>query len=296
MSASRTTRNRGFWLRRILFASVLGSFAVVGVCLFALHQLSNPYRQPVGNPPEWLAAQDVVLPGDVSGWYSTSPDDHASVLLLHGVRSDRRSMLGRAKFLRESGFSVLLIDLPAHGESAGQSITFGHKESIAVTAAVDFLKSKTPEIPTFIIGSSLGGAAALLSDPPPDVAAMVLEAVYDDIDNAFENRVRLRVGDKGASLARTVLPLLSSILGIDREILRPVEAAASSDTPVLVMAGTLDQRTTVDDTQRLFAAFKGPKQLWLVEGAKHQNLFRFSEREYRRVVGAFLEGVIADLE
>ncbi|MEL6216388.1 MAG: alpha/beta hydrolase, partial [Pseudomonadota bacterium] len=103
-------------------------------------------------------------------------------------------------------------------------------------------------------------------------------------------------GDKGASLARTVLPLLSSILGIDREILRPVEAAASSDTPVLVMAGTLDQRTTVDDTQRLFAAFKGPKQLWLVEGAKHQNLFRFSEREYRRVVGAFLEGVIADLE
>ncbi|MEL6368056.1 MAG: hypothetical protein AAFR91_01955 [Pseudomonadota bacterium] len=125
---------------------------------------------------------------------------------------------------------------------------------------------------------------------------MVLEAVYDDIDNAFENRVRLRVGDTGASLVRPVLPLLGSILGLDRSALRPVEAAASINTPVLVMAGTLDQRTTVDDTQRLFAAFKGPKQLWLVKGARHQNLFRFNESEYRRIVGAFLEGAIADLE
>ena len=135
-------------------------------------------------------------------------------------------MLGRAKFLRESGVSVLLSDLPAHGESAGRSITFGLEESVAVTTAVDFLKSTMPELPTFIIGSSLGGAAALLANPTPDVQAIVLEAVYDDIDNAFENRVRIRVGDTGAAFARRVAPLLGAVLGIDREILRPVDAAA----------------------------------------------------------------------
>ncbi len=42
-----------------------------------------------------------------------------AVLLLHGVRADRREMLNRARFLKEEGYSVLLIDLPSHGESDG---------------------------------------------------------------------------------------------------------------------------------------------------------------------------------
>jgi len=53
------------------------------------------------------------------------------VLLLHGVRADRREMLGRARFLNRLGYGILLIDLPAHGESPDDHITFGAREARA---------------------------------------------------------------------------------------------------------------------------------------------------------------------
>jgi alpha-beta hydrolase superfamily lysophospholipase len=70
----------------------------------------------------------------------TGDAGRGAVLLLHGVRSYRRSMLSRAIFLHDIGYSVLLINLQAHGESAGKRITLGYLESRDVVAAREFLR------------------------------------------------------------------------------------------------------------------------------------------------------------
>jgi dienelactone hydrolase len=54
-------------------------------------------------------------------------------------------------------------------------ITFGWKESRDVLAAVSFLHHVDPTARVGIIGSSLGGVAALLATPPLKVDALVLE-------------------------------------------------------------------------------------------------------------------------
>jgi uncharacterized protein len=56
------------------------------------------------------------------------------VLLLHGVRADRLAMVSRAQLLTRQGFSVLLIDLQAHGATPGEAITLGYRESTDVVA------------------------------------------------------------------------------------------------------------------------------------------------------------------
>jgi len=40
-----------------------------------------------------------------------------AVLLLHGIHSDRRAMVGHARFLHAQGDGVLPADLPGQGES-----------------------------------------------------------------------------------------------------------------------------------------------------------------------------------
>jgi len=101
-----------------------------------------------------------------------------SVLLLHGLRSDRLQMLARARFLTAAGYFVLLIDLPAHGESSGDRITFGMREGKGVEAALDYLRQRFPRDRIGVIGVSLGAASLVLSHParPPD--AVVLESMY----------------------------------------------------------------------------------------------------------------------
>ena len=49
-------------------------------------------------------------------------------------------MVERASFLRRAGYSTLLIDFQATGETKGDRITFGWKESRDVLAAVEFIR------------------------------------------------------------------------------------------------------------------------------------------------------------
>ena len=87
-------------------------------------------------------------------------------MLLHGVRGNRLAMLRRARLLHAEGFSVLLFDFQAHGESAGRRITFGRLEGLDAAAAVAFLLQRLPNERIGAIGSSLGGASALLCPAP----------------------------------------------------------------------------------------------------------------------------------
>ena len=91
------------------------------------------------------------------------------MLLLHGIHADRRAMLGRARFLHYFGYSVLLIDLHAHGESAGEAITFGVAEADDARAALCYLRERLPQEPVALLGASLGGAALLLQLANPAV-------------------------------------------------------------------------------------------------------------------------------
>ena len=132
---------------------------------------------------------------------------------MHGSRGDRRQMLGRATFLNQAGYSVLLFDFQAHGDSPGKRITIGHLESRDARAAVEFMKRNCPGQKIGVIGLSMGGAAAVMASPALEVDAMALEMVYPDIKRATANRMERYLG----GWARGLAPLL--IMQLPRRIL-----------------------------------------------------------------------------
>src|ERR1043166_9488396 len=95
--------------------------------------LARPYPVGVGPLPADLAGRKIEFPGaegaTLRGWFVPSHAHRGTILLMHGVRSNRRQMLDRAQFLHRAGYSVLLFDSRAHGESGGNAITFGYLES-----------------------------------------------------------------------------------------------------------------------------------------------------------------------
>ncbi len=196
-------------------------------------------------------------------------------------------MVERARFLRAAGFSVLLIDLQATGETPGDYITFGWRESRDVLAAVAFLRRIAPGKKIGLVGSSLGGAAALLAAPPLRVEAMVLEAVYPTIECATDNRLRKYLGAAGPWLTRPLLLQMQLRFGISPDQLRPVDHIAAVETPVLLINGSMDLNTRAEDAQFLFAAARPPKELWLVPNVGHVDLHRALKAEYEAKVEAF---------
>ena len=285
--SSYRIRNR-VW--RILCASlVLGAAALFGVGW----QLSRPVPAQIGPAPAGLQAEPIAFPSEsgstIHGWLSRGSAHDGAVLLLPGVRANRLDMVARAQMLHDAGYSTLLIDFQATGESHGAAITFGWRERLDVMAAVQTLSRMLPGEPAGIIGSSLGGAATLLAAPTLNVQAIVLEAVYPSLDVAVENRLRMRLGPAGTALAPLLLVQLRPRLGVWPSDLKPVDRIGLLRCPVLVIGGATDQHTTAADTQRLYAAAHQPKELWLIPDVAHVDFFQAVGEDYRRRVLAFFE-------
>jgi alpha-beta hydrolase superfamily lysophospholipase len=277
--------------------------AIVGLSVLALAglygigwQLSRPVPALIGPAPEELHAEPVTFQSEsgstIHGWLSRGPSHAGAILLLPGVRANRLSMVSRAEFLRAAGYSTLMIDFQATGESPGAAITFGWLERLDVIAAVQELKRTFPGEPIGIIGMSLGGAATALASSSLDVQAVILEAVYPSLDVAVENRLRMRLGPFGAALAPLLLLQLRPRLGVWPSDLRPVDRIALLRCPILVIAGVADQHTTATDTQRLYTAARQPKELWLIPNARHVDYLRAVGEEYKQRVLAFFKAAL----
>jgi pimeloyl-ACP methyl ester carboxylesterase len=197
-------------------------------------------------------------------------------------------MVARAQFLYRARYSVLLIDLQGTGETEGDEITFGWRESRDVLAAVDFLRKADPNVPVVVIGSSLGGAAALLATPPLKVDAMVLESVYPTIEIATANRLEKYLGPLGRAGTPLLLMQVHARLGIPASRLHPVDHIANVGCPILIVSGAKDRNTTPEDTRMLFSRAREPKELWLVPNAGHVDLHQADTAEYESRILQFL--------
>jgi pimeloyl-ACP methyl ester carboxylesterase len=253
-------------------------------------QLIRPVNRSVPLPAGF-PAQVISLDGPghaIAGWWLDQGGSSPVVLLLHSIRADRLSMLSRAKLLSGHGFSVLLIDLQGHGETPGAAITLGWRESADVRAALGWLKRTVSARRIGVIGCSLGGAAVLLAPQPSGFDAVVLEAVYPRVARAVENRIRIRLGRLAPVLAPLLLVQLPPRLHLSLRDLEPIRSIASLGAPVLVVAGSRDQHTTLAESEELFGAAVPPKRLWVVNGARHQDFLSYDPVGYESEVVGFL--------
>lgn len=277
-------------LVRVVEGGALACSATLSGCLMA---------RPARTAPLPLPHALTVVPvrfaspsgSTIRAWYARGDPGKGAVLLLHGVGSNRASMVDRAAFLHRAGYTVLLPDFQAHGESDGAHITFGSLESLDAGAALAFLRECAAGEPVAVIGVSMGGAAALLGHGPLRADAFVLESVYPTIREAVEGRLGVWLGPLGW-LNRWIAPLLirgvGAEIGVAENDLRPIDHIADADAPVFVLSGTRDSYTPIAEARALFAQARAPKEFWAVKGAAHEDLYAFAGAAYEQRVGSFL--------
>jgi pimeloyl-ACP methyl ester carboxylesterase len=225
---------------------------------------------------------------NVHGWLARGIRGGGMVLLVHSIRSNRVEMLSRARFLNGIGYGTLLIDLQAHGETPGDRITFGMRESEDVEAALDFLRNNFPSEKIAAIGVSLGAAAIVLAKPGFRLDAVILESMHPTLEEAVQNRLRLHLGETGPALSPLLLSLLSYRLDVSPAALNPISRIGELNAPLLLISGTDDRHTKVAETGRLFDAARQPKEMWIVPGGGHFNMHAYAGREYEDRIAGFL--------
>ena len=94
--------------RRFTLAILAFLFLLIAGFLVAGSVLTAPAPRPVGDPPAELAARKVQFQSQsgatIHGWFVPGKKGAGAIILMHGVRANRLSMLTRARFLNQAGF------------------------------------------------------------------------------------------------------------------------------------------------------------------------------------------------
>lgn len=266
---------------------------VIAISLFALIALlTGPAPTTVSALTVDLSVESLAIPTSgntvTRGWLNLGKPGKGVILLAHSMRSNRVEMLSRARFLGEQGYTTLMIDLYAHGETPGDKITFGLRESENISAAAKYLREKFPHERIGALGASLGGAAIVLAKLNKPFDAVILESVHGTLEEAINNRLKLYLGDYGSLLLPIVLFQFSFFIDTLISELNPILQIASLNAPVLFISGTHDAHTTQSEVERMYATAVKPKELWIVPGAQHFNMHNYAGKSYEeRVIDFF---------
>jgi cephalosporin-C deacetylase-like acetyl esterase len=120
---------------------------------------------------------------ELRGWKVVAPSpDGDWVLLYHGIADNRTGMLAHAEFLVRHGYSVVMMDSRAQGESGGGVATYGRKERYDTVSITNALYDGAQVRHLYALGVSMGAAIALQSAAvEPRICAVVAEDPFADL-------------------------------------------------------------------------------------------------------------------
>jgi alpha-beta hydrolase superfamily lysophospholipase len=256
------------------------------------------------------------------GWKVRPPNPNGNwVLLFHGVADNRVGVIGQSEFLLKAGYSVVMMDARAHGASEGPIATYGWLERNDTRAIIDALLASerdkyisvqmsspfppgTPEPVRpqhlFALGESMGAAIALQSaGADPRIEAVVAESSFANLREAAYDYAGLRRSPLlGKTLFApgtwTLLYRGEKLAGIPLSEVSPEKAASSRAFPLLLICDENDVVLPCRHTEMIYAAARGPKQLWVVPRAFHTAALGFQPAEFKRRVLAFFSEAAAN--
>ncbi|HEY8284511.1 MAG TPA: alpha/beta hydrolase [Chloroflexota bacterium] len=244
-----------------------------------------------------LPWEDVSIPSGpgapLSGWWFPQPDSDQVVIVCYGYRNRKAEMLGVGAALWRHGFNVLLFDYHGHGAHVGTRVTLGYRELDDVLAAVEYVCRRLPTARVGLLGYSMGAAIAIMAAARDGrVRTVIADSPFAAQQNPVRKRLRqsLHVPQAGSPLLFLADQFLYRLLGYHFRDVEPLrEVAALGSRPLLLVHGMADSTIDYRDSELLYAAAPGTKELWLLPGVEHCGAYFHGRVEYVERILAFFD-------
>lgn len=216
----------------------------------------------------------------------------ATLILVHGIGGAKEHFFSLASNLTKDGYSALVIDNRAHGDSDGEYVTYGYKEKEDISLLVDFLKERAPSLKVGIWGSSMGGAIAIQAmENDERIDFGIVESTFINLEQiVYDYQKRYTAGIGLRFLTDYVLECAGVIAAFDPKMVSPENAVKSIEQPMFLAHGDKDARIKHEYGKQLFENLAAKdKTFELVKGAGHLNLGEIGGEEYYIKVVDFIK-------
>ncbi|MEM4718139.1 MAG: alpha/beta fold hydrolase [Desulfurococcaceae archaeon] len=241
-------------------------------------------------PFEYITFDGLLL----KGWFIRKSNDKV-VVLIHGYTSskwDEDYIKPAIEVLSRVGYSILAVDLRAHGESDGDVTTLGYIESDDVVGIVNALRNQGFN-KIALYGYSMGGATALLASTKTTISALILDSPYVDIRESGRRWVKRVKGILGLLLRIShpiIIRLVAMKTHVDPSKLVMTKYANQVKAPVLLIAPEKDDLISIEEYRMLHRELEKsglPVEVWYVN-TTHVGAWRTHRDEYTKKLLSFL--------
>jgi uncharacterized protein len=284
-------------LGQMLILLITLSAGYFGVGLLVVLWMTSPRRRsPEATPAsvglgyrevEFLSTDGIRL----SAWWVPVEGSSLAAVLVPGWGGYKfdEHLLQTLPIYHDAGYSALLLDLRAQGESDGARRTLGYREVRDVRGALAWLQQQGYALDRVVLhGWSMGAATALRAAPGTGVAAVIEESGYADLPILLKGEI--------PEFVRFGRPLRPAILLAGRlfpdfdpwDVVPKREAAKLSNegVPLFVIHSTEDDIVPYEQA-RILAAAHPDAHVWKLVGYAHVEAYEHPE--YAQRLRAFLD-------
>lgn len=229
-------------------------------------------------------------------WYVKNPKPtNKTIVIAHGFGGQKEWMSEYGQMFINLGYNVLMPDDQAAGKSEGKYIGFGWNDRKDYVRWINQLVKKDPSVEIAMFGVSMGGATTMMTSGeklPKNVKAFIEDCGYDTVKNELDYQAKTMYNLPVVPR----FPLVDVVSGISKIKAGYSYGEASSvkqlqknKLPMMFIHGDADTFVPTDMVYKNYEATKGPKELWIVSGAKHAQSFQKNPDLYTKKVKDFMD-------
>jgi alpha-beta hydrolase superfamily lysophospholipase len=265
-------------------SSIISKFETL---LFGL-PITKPQNRPLDL--DFIEIDTIQAKVNLEIWKLDMEPSKGVIALFHGYHASKSSLWQEALAFYRMGFTVVLVDFRASGNSEGNICSIGFYEAEDVQNTLKWCRAEYPNQKVFLYGSSMGAAAIMraISELKSTPDAIMLQSPFSTMLSATQTRFKLS-GIPSFPSAHLLTFWGGYLNNFDGFSHNPNDYAKNINCPTLLIHGQLDDRVSWNDIKLVFNKLNGPKELATFGKSGHESILNKEEANWVYLVTNFME-------
>lgn len=219
------------------------------------------------------------------------------VICFHGYTSQGMSdYVGLSDYYRRQGFSMLLVDERAHGDSEGEYIGFGCLDRMDALGWIDWVLHRCGEETQILLhGTSMGGATVLMTsglELPSQVKGIVSDCGFTSAKEVFTHVLHSMYHLPAFPMIQIASLVNKKKAGYGLNECNAAKEVQKAEVPIFLIHGDADTFVPCDMCEKIYENCASEKKMLIVKGAAHAESYYKDMEAYEDALSDFIGGII----
>lgn len=219
------------------------------------------------------------------------------VICFHGYTSQGMSdYIGLSGYYLQKGYSMLLVDERAHGQSEGKHIGFGCLDRQDALKWIEkVIKDCGEDVEILLHGTSMGGATVLMTSGlklPIQVKGIISDCAFTSAKEVFTHVLKSMYHMPAFPTIQISDFMNRKLSGYGLDECNAAREVKKAKVPILLIHGSGDTFVPCSMCETIYQNCASPKKKLIIEGAAHAESYYKDPTSYEKALNEFIGGVI----